>query len=71
MAVSQVEKRLEQPIQMTKYLKRKVKLYDPPHAAATEYRRIKTKRISGGGEPTGSKIGSPMRVALEAKARET
>ncbi|KAH9887377.1 hypothetical protein C8Q73DRAFT_668872 [Cubamyces lactineus] len=64
-----VEKRLEQPIQMTKYLKCKVKLYDPPHAAATEYRHIKTKRISGGGEPTGSKIGSPMRVAPEAKAK--
>ena len=42
-AVYKIEERLVDPVHTTKYLEQKVQSYDPPHAAATEYRLFQPK----------------------------
>ncbi|KAI0662229.1 hypothetical protein C8Q70DRAFT_931781 [Cubamyces menziesii] len=50
--VYKIEQRLVEPVHTTKFLEQKVQLYDPPHAAATEYRLFKPQL----------KIGPPVHV---------
>ncbi|KAJ8473923.1 hypothetical protein ONZ51_g7562 [Trametes cubensis] len=58
--VNRIEKHLQEPVQTTRHLERKIKLYDPPQAAETEYRCLKFKRVSKRAASAKQKLGSPV-----------